>query len=148
MKARVASTMPSMPVPACCCAAPGLFRPYHDTVFSAGYGVIDLEIEDDLSEISGVDASVGGSAIDLRPSPRPARAMHDSNNRRSRKRSACRSAHHGVNGEIVMGRPTNRHAGSEVVKIRRAPRARGSRTGKELWRARSAASRLGIPRQK
>ena len=41
----------------------GLFRPYHDTVFRRFWSH-DLEI-DELSEISGVIASIGGSAEDF-----------------------------------------------------------------------------------
>jgi len=41
--------------------AHGLFRPYHDTVFRRFWSH-DLEI-DELSDIAGVIASVGGSAI-------------------------------------------------------------------------------------
>ncbi len=41
----------------------GLFRPYHDTVFRRFWSH-DLEI-DELSEIAGVIASVGGSASDF-----------------------------------------------------------------------------------
>ena len=54
----------------------GLFRPYHDTVFRRFWSH-DLEI-DDLSDISGVIASVGGSAVDFEAYVAgPARAEHD-----------------------------------------------------------------------
>jgi 2-hydroxychromene-2-carboxylate isomerase len=54
----------------------GIFRPYHDTVFRRFWSH-DLEI-DDLSEISGVIASVGGSADDFKVyAEGPARAEHD-----------------------------------------------------------------------
>ena len=53
----------------------GLFRPYHDTVFRRFWSH-DLEI-DELSDISGVIASIGGSAEGvrgLRPRPGASRA--------------------------------------------------------------------------
>ena len=54
----------------------GIFRPYHDTVFRRFWSH-DLEI-DDLSAISGVIASVGGSAKDFEAYVAgPARAEHD-----------------------------------------------------------------------
>jgi 2-hydroxychromene-2-carboxylate isomerase len=54
----------------------GFFRPYHDTVFRRFWNH-DLEI-DDLSEIAGVIASVGGSAREFEDYVRgPARAEHD-----------------------------------------------------------------------
>ena len=54
----------------------GLFRPYHDTVFRRFWSH-DLEI-DELSDISGVIASVGGSAKDFEAYVHgPARAEHD-----------------------------------------------------------------------
>ena len=54
----------------------GFFRPYHDTVFQRFWSH-DLEI-DDLSAISGVIASVGGSASDFQAYVEgPARAEHD-----------------------------------------------------------------------
>src|SRR5437588_408224 len=54
----------------------GLFRPYHDTVFRRFWSH-DLEI-DELSDIAGVIASVGGSARDLETYVHgPARAEHD-----------------------------------------------------------------------
>jgi 2-hydroxychromene-2-carboxylate isomerase len=53
-----------------------LFRRYHDTVFRRFWSH-DLEI-DDLSEISGLIASVGGSARDFEAYVHgPARAEHD-----------------------------------------------------------------------
>ena len=54
----------------------GLFRPYHDTVFRRFWNH-DLEI-DELSDISGVIAAVGGSAKDFEAYVHgPARAEHD-----------------------------------------------------------------------
>jgi 2-hydroxychromene-2-carboxylate isomerase len=54
----------------------GFFRPYHDTVFRRFWSH-DLEI-DDLAAISGVIASVGGSAQDFETYVAgPARAEHD-----------------------------------------------------------------------
>lgn len=54
----------------------GIFRPYHDTVFSRFWNH-DLEI-DNLSDISGVIASVGGSARDFEAYVQgPAREEHD-----------------------------------------------------------------------
>jgi 2-hydroxychromene-2-carboxylate isomerase len=54
----------------------GLFRPYHDTVFRRFWNH-DLEI-DELSGISGVIASIGGSAEAFETYVRgPARAEHD-----------------------------------------------------------------------
>ena len=54
----------------------GFFRPYHDTVFRRFWSH-DLEI-DELSDISGVIASVGGSASDFEAYVHgPARAEHD-----------------------------------------------------------------------
>jgi len=54
----------------------GLFRPYHDTVFRRFWNH-DLEI-DELSDISGVIASVGGSAGEFETYVRgPARGEHD-----------------------------------------------------------------------
>jgi 2-hydroxychromene-2-carboxylate isomerase len=54
----------------------GLFRPYHDTVFRRFWSH-DLEI-DALSEISGVIASIGGSAEAFEAYVHgPARAEHD-----------------------------------------------------------------------
>src|ERR1700743_2845086 len=54
----------------------GIFRLYHDTVFCRFWSH-DLEI-DDLAEISGVIASVGGSAKDFEAYVAgPARAEHD-----------------------------------------------------------------------
>jgi 2-hydroxychromene-2-carboxylate isomerase len=54
----------------------GIFRPYHDTVFQRFWSH-DLEI-DDLAAISGVIASVGGSARDFETYVAgPARAEHD-----------------------------------------------------------------------
>ncbi len=54
----------------------GLFRAYHDTVFRRFWSH-DLEI-DELSEISGVIASLGGSAEQFEAYVRgPARAEHD-----------------------------------------------------------------------
>jgi len=54
----------------------GLFRPYHDTVFRRFWSH-DLEI-DELSDISGVIAAVGGSATDFEAYVHgPARAEHD-----------------------------------------------------------------------
>jgi 2-hydroxychromene-2-carboxylate isomerase len=54
----------------------GLFRPYHDTVFR-GFWSHDLQI-DELSDISAVITSVGGSARDFEAYVRgPARAEHD-----------------------------------------------------------------------
>ena len=54
----------------------GLFRPYHDTVFQRFWSH-DLDI-DELSEISGVIASVGGSAADFEAYvDGPARPEHD-----------------------------------------------------------------------
>src|SRR5207237_7998287 len=56
--------------------AHGLFRPYHETVFRRFWSH-DLEI-DDLLEISGVIASVGGSASEFEAYVHgPARAEHD-----------------------------------------------------------------------
>ena len=56
--------------------AHGLFRPYHDTVFRRFWSH-DLEI-DELSDISGVIASIGGSAKDFEAYVHgPARAEHD-----------------------------------------------------------------------
>jgi 2-hydroxychromene-2-carboxylate isomerase len=53
-----------------------LFRPYHDTVFRRFWNH-DLEL-DDLSEISGVIASLGGSARDFEAYVAgPAREEHD-----------------------------------------------------------------------
>jgi 2-hydroxychromene-2-carboxylate isomerase len=54
----------------------GLFRPYHETVFRRFWNH-DLEI-DDLSDIRGVIASVGGSADDFEAYVHgPARTEHD-----------------------------------------------------------------------
>ena len=54
----------------------GIFRPYHDTVFRRFWSH-DLEI-DDLSAISDVIASVGGSRADFQAFVQgPARAEHD-----------------------------------------------------------------------
>ena len=54
----------------------GLFRPYHDTVFRRFWNH-DLEI-DDLSDISGVIASIGGSAKDFEAYVHgPAREEHN-----------------------------------------------------------------------
>lgn len=54
----------------------GIFRAYHDTVFSRFWNH-DLEI-DELSDISGVIASVGGSARDFEAYVHgPAREEHD-----------------------------------------------------------------------
>jgi 2-hydroxychromene-2-carboxylate isomerase len=54
----------------------GLFRPYHDTVFRRFWSH-DLEI-DELSEISGVIADIGGSAKDFKIYIHgPAREEHD-----------------------------------------------------------------------
>ncbi len=54
----------------------GLFRPYHDTVFRRFWSH-DLEI-DELSAISGVIASLGGSAEEFEAYVRgPARSEHD-----------------------------------------------------------------------
>jgi 2-hydroxychromene-2-carboxylate isomerase len=54
----------------------GLFRPYHDTVFRRFWNH-DLEI-DDISGVSGVIASVGGSAREFEIYAQgPARAEHD-----------------------------------------------------------------------
>ncbi len=54
----------------------GLFRPYHDTVFKRFWSH-ELEI-DELSEISGVIADIGGSAEDFEAYVRgPARTDHD-----------------------------------------------------------------------
>jgi 2-hydroxychromene-2-carboxylate isomerase len=54
----------------------GLFRSYHDTVFRRFWNH-DLEI-DDLSDISGVIAALGGSAHDFEAYVHgPARAEHD-----------------------------------------------------------------------
>lgn len=54
----------------------GLFRPYHDTVFRRFWSH-DLEI-DDLADISGVIASIGGSAAAFEAYVHgPARAEHD-----------------------------------------------------------------------
>src|SRR5215831_6692669 len=54
----------------------GFFRPYHDTVFRRFWSH-DLEI-DDLSAISDVIASVGGSSQDFQAyAEGPARAEHD-----------------------------------------------------------------------
>jgi 2-hydroxychromene-2-carboxylate isomerase len=54
----------------------GLFRPYHDTVFRRFWSH-DLEI-DELTDISGVIASIGGSATDFQAYVQgPARAEHD-----------------------------------------------------------------------
>ena len=54
----------------------GLFRPYHDTVFRRFWSH-DLEI-DALPDISGVIASVGGSAMDFEAYVHgTARAEHD-----------------------------------------------------------------------
>jgi 2-hydroxychromene-2-carboxylate isomerase len=53
-----------------------LFRPYHDTVFKRFWNH-ELEI-DELPEISGVIAGIGGSAEDFEAYVRgPARAEHD-----------------------------------------------------------------------
>ena len=53
-----------------------LFRPYHDTVFKRFWSH-ELEI-DELPEISGVIAGIGGSAEDFEAYVRgPARAEHD-----------------------------------------------------------------------
>src|SRR4029453_12080091 len=55
---------------------PGLFRPYHDTVFRRFWSH-DLEI-DELSAISGVIASIGGSAKEFEAYVHgPARTEHD-----------------------------------------------------------------------
>jgi len=64
-------------VPACCSrSANGLFRPYHDTVFRRFWSH-DLEI-DELSDISGVIADVGGSQKDFEAYVNgPAREEHD-----------------------------------------------------------------------
>jgi 2-hydroxychromene-2-carboxylate isomerase len=54
----------------------GLFRPYHDTVFRRFWSH-DLEI-DELSDISGLIASIGGSARDFETyALGPARQEHD-----------------------------------------------------------------------
>ena len=54
----------------------GLFRSYHDTVFRRFWNH-DLEI-DELSDIAGVIASIGGSAKDFQEYVQgPARAEHD-----------------------------------------------------------------------
>jgi 2-hydroxychromene-2-carboxylate isomerase len=54
----------------------GIFRRYHDTVFERFWNH-DLEL-DELSEISGVIASLGGSARDFEAYVNgPARAEHD-----------------------------------------------------------------------
>lgn len=54
----------------------GLFRPYHDTVFRRFWSH-DLQI-DELSDISGVITSIGGSAKDFEAYVHgPARAEHD-----------------------------------------------------------------------
>ena len=54
----------------------GLFRPYHDTVFQRFWSH-DLQI-DELSDIAGVIASIGGSASDFEAYAQgPARAEHD-----------------------------------------------------------------------
>jgi len=54
----------------------GLFRPYHDTVFRRFWSH-DLEL-DDLNAISGVIASLGGSARDFEAYVAgPARQEHD-----------------------------------------------------------------------
>ena len=54
----------------------GFFRPYHDTVF-ARFWSHDLEI-DELGDISGVIASIGGSARDFEAYAQgPGRAEHD-----------------------------------------------------------------------
>ena len=54
----------------------GIFRPYHDTIFSRFWNH-DLEI-DNLADIAGVIASVGGSAEDFEAYvDGPARAEHD-----------------------------------------------------------------------
>jgi 2-hydroxychromene-2-carboxylate isomerase len=54
----------------------GFFRPYHETVFRSFWSH-DLEI-DDLAQISGVIASVGGSAKEFEEYVRgPAREEHD-----------------------------------------------------------------------
>jgi 2-hydroxychromene-2-carboxylate isomerase len=54
----------------------GLFRPYHDTVFRRFWSH-DLEI-DELSDISGVIASVGGSPAEFEAYVHgPARTEHD-----------------------------------------------------------------------
>ena len=54
----------------------GLFRPYHDTVFRRFWSH-DLEI-DELSDISGVITSIGGSAKEFETYVHgPARAEHD-----------------------------------------------------------------------
>ena len=87
----------------------GLFRPYHDTVFRRFWSH-DLEI-DELSDISGVIASVGGSASEfesLRPRPGPRRAR--SHHRRGRRARRVRRADHGVQRRTVLGRRPHRPA--------------------------------------
>ena len=87
----------------------GLFRPYHDTVFRRFWSH-DLEI-DELSDISGVIADVGGSpkgfrSLCQRPGARGARPHH----RRGGSTRRVRRADHGLQRRIVLGRRPHRHA--------------------------------------
>jgi 2-hydroxychromene-2-carboxylate isomerase len=90
----------------------GLFRPYHDTVFKRFWSH-ELEI-DELPEISGVIADIGGSAEDFEAYVRgPARAEHD---RISAWR--VRRAHHGIQRRAVLGRRPHRYADRTHSKAR------------------------------
>ena len=104
----------------------GLFRPYHDTVFRRFWSH-DLEI-DELSDISGVIASVGGSAKDFEAYVHgPARAEHDRIIDEAEDARRVRRAHHGVQRRIVLGRRPHRPADRAHQEPGSAAAALGSR---------------------
>ena len=87
----------------------GLFRAYHDTVFRRFWSH-DLEI-DELAEIAGVIASIGGSARDFEAYVAgPARDEHDSIIDEAENARRVRGADHGVQRRVVLGRRSHRHA--------------------------------------
>ncbi len=65
----------------------GLFRPYHDTVFRRFWSH-DLEI-DELSDISGVIESIGGSPRNSKPMSTGLHGPNMTASSMRRKRSAC-----------------------------------------------------------
>lgn len=87
----------------------GLFRPYHDMVFQRFWSH-DLEI-DELSDISGVIAAVGGSATAFEAYVHgPARAEHDRIIDEAEALGVFGVPTHGIQRRIVLGRRPHRHA--------------------------------------
>ena len=91
----------------------GLFRPYHDEVFRRFWSH-ELEI-DELSQISGVIADIGGSAKDFEKYVSgPARQEHDRNCQRRHVAAGCGVAARIGNPGVARGKKGPRPVGAAV----------------------------------